>query len=192
MLIASIEILPVQFSRSPVPVCPFARALPGSPQAQNNQGPSPYLHEATIYCMVPTLKTTMASLQKFIEPFQAVLGMGAPKTQAPKIDPIVVPEGFAYQEKFPLGFHVYAFAKGPDHAGQIMLGAGNPSTAQGCVFLQKDHGAWEQIDLPAETSLVHCFVQLKDGSWIAGGMNSIGRGGCSKGVRMQENGHLLI
>ncbi len=114
----------------------------------------------------------MVLLQKIVSPLQSIWG-SKEKPLKPRIS--VVPKGLLLEKEFPRGFHIYGITEGPKKGGQIMLGAGNPQTSLGAVFLGGGDGRWEQVDLPEETALLSQFLQLPNGKFVSGGMNSIGR-----------------
>lgn len=118
----------------------------------------------------------ISSLQKIVSPLQAVLGPGKrlKNKEKPKA---LLPKNVILEKSFPSGFHVYGFAKGPSTDKPILIGAGNPETSQGAVFLSKGGNLpWTKVDLPEETALLSHFVRLSDGRYVAGGMSAIGRG----------------
>ncbi|HLG19959.1 MAG TPA: hypothetical protein VI895_09140 [Bdellovibrionota bacterium] len=117
----------------------------------------------------------MMAIQKMISPFRTIFGTARKGEEAPSGQP-VVPSGVTLEQGFPKGFHVYGFTPGPNPEGEIMVGAGDPATSHGAVFVGRHNGVWRQIDLPDETALLTHFLRLPDGRFVAGGMNAIGRG----------------
>lgn len=76
-------------------------------------------------------------------------------------------------QDFPKGSHVFGMTVAPN--GEIMVGAGNPETGEGCVYIRQASGAWLKIDLPDETAWLSKFVRLHDGTYVASGMSLLGR-----------------
>ena len=87
--------------------------------------------------------------------------------------------------RFPRGFHVYGISVGPD--GNVMVGAENPRTSEGSVFLRQPTDEWKQIPLPDETSWLSQFIRLEDGTYVASGMSLLGRGAILTGDKSAEN-----
>lgn len=87
-----------------------------------------------------------------------------------------LPPNVVLEEGFPTGYHVYGMVAGPSGGKQVLVGAGDPATSRGAVFIGDGQGAWEKIELPEETALLSHFVRLPDGRYVAGGMSAIGRG----------------
>ena len=75
--------------------------------------------------------------------------------------------------QFPLGSHVFGITTGP--TGEIMVGAGDPASGEGCIYLRETDGRWTEVKLPDETTWLSQFVRMDDGSYIASGMSLIGR-----------------
>ncbi|MCC7460088.1 MAG: exo-alpha-sialidase [Proteobacteria bacterium] len=82
-------------------------------------------------------------------------------------------------EGFPKGSHVFGITTGPQ--GEIMVGAGNPETAEGTLSIRQANGTWSSITLPDETAWLSQFVRLEDGSYVASGMTLLGRAAILKG-----------
>lgn len=86
---------------------------------------------------------------------------------------------------FPSGFHVHGISEGPE--ARLMVGAGNPSTGEGCVFLQQENLSWKEISLPDETAWLSRFLKLPNGSYVASGMTLLGRAAILVGDKTAEN-----
>ena len=114
----------------------------------------------------------MRTIAKMMTPLRLLLG-GAEKEVA---RPEPLPQGVELELGFPHGYNVYGITGGPEGDSQIMVGAGNPETSEGAVFLGIPSGSWKQVTLPDETALLSCFLRLSNGKYLAGGMSSIGRG----------------
>ncbi len=118
----------------------------------------------------------MMELQKFVSPLRSLL---RDPEKPDRVEAPLLPRhssNVMLVEDFPSGFHVYGITQGPGGPGRILVGAGDPVTCCGAIFLGDGRSGWKRIDLPDETALVSCFLRLRDGRYLAGGMNSIGRG----------------
>jgi len=87
--------------------------------------------------------------------------------------------------EFPMGSHVFGITTAPN--GELMVGAGNPETGEGKVFIRQPSGAWLEIKLPDETAWLSQFVRLDDGSYVASGMSLIGRAAILKSDANAQN-----
>ncbi|MEZ4704425.1 MAG: sialidase family protein [Bdellovibrionota bacterium] len=92
------------------------------------------------------------------------------KVESPKA---VAPQSMEKVTGFPSGFHVYGITQSTNK--NLLIGAGNPVTGEGAVFVKTSEGSWSKHVLPDETAFINRFVELSDGRLIAGGMNVIGR-----------------
>ncbi|MFH1018296.1 MAG: hypothetical protein V1798_08965 [Pseudomonadota bacterium] len=118
----------------------------------------------------------MLEFQKLVSPLRSLFGEeGKPGSTAGPVLPMNSPNVMRV-EGFPSGFHVYGITQGPAGPGQVLLGASDPVTSKGVVFLGDGQSEWKRVDLPDETALVSSFLRLRDGRYLAGGANSVGRG----------------
>lgn len=124
----------------------------------------------------------MSPIQKVLSPLRNILGSDrSPKVSAVPSTPTI--QGPVPERAFPRGYHVHAITEGPRGGNQILVGAGDPATSIGAVFIGEPGGPWEFVELPDETALLSSFIRLDDGRYLAGGMSSIGRGALLIGDR---------
>ncbi|MCB0308359.1 MAG: hypothetical protein KDD48_03225 [Bdellovibrionales bacterium] len=83
--------------------------------------------------------------------------------------------GFIYETGISSEYHVYGFGEGPTK-DSFLIGAGNPATAEGAIFIRQSTGDFRKVGLPDETAFLSQFLKLPSGKYIAGGMSAIGRG----------------
>jgi hypothetical protein len=89
------------------------------------------------------------------------------------------------ETQFPRGSHVFGITTSP--TGEIMVGAGNPGTGEGSIYIRQPSGSWVTIALPDETAWLSQFVRLKNGTYVASGMSLLGRGAILKSDTFAQN-----
>jgi hypothetical protein len=118
-----------------------------------------------------------------VNALRVILGGRARQSSSEESASVSIPKGVELEERFPSGYNVYSIISGPRGGGEVLIGAGDPATSSGAVFIGDGSGAWDQIDLPDETALLSNFVRFNDGHYVAGGMSAIGRGALLTGSR---------
>jgi hypothetical protein len=89
------------------------------------------------------------------------------------------------ETQMPRGSHIFGITMGP--TGEIMVGAGNPATGEGSVYIRQPSGAWSEVALPDETAWLSQFVRLQNGTYVASGMSLLGRAAILKSDATAQN-----